>query len=182
MRNKRGKRVSTKPWQTAAWRKRRAALIEERGARCQICGTSSEERTLAVHHTVTLPGEEGFARYMELRDADVQIVCKGCHTMISRGYVRCATCNLGWQNPRYPCCLTCSPRGDEIRAQAADDRRWNEIESLLAAGCECEPECAIVTYTMIDAAGEDDGGGAAHRCIVERLRLVWDGRMEIHGG
>jgi len=96
-----------KPWQTAAWRKRRAEFIKDKS--CQICGSTEH---LAIHHPQkrnTLPDEvyESFEGCM--------ILCRKCHFKIHRGYHICYKCKKNLT--KYPTCFDCLPKENKQRIE-----------------------------------------------------------------
>lgn len=61
---------------SAKWKKRRLAVIEARGGRCEQCG--GRER-LQVHH-------KSYAHLFNERDSELQVLCRACHVAKHGGW------------------------------------------------------------------------------------------------
>lgn len=119
------KHTTTKPYQTAAWRKRRAEVIA-RTSSCEWCSIPFDppKRPAVVHHVVERPqldeGSPDWDRYGAMRDDEVAVICKGCHKLWTDHRVRhddprirCPCCG-GFKAPRFETCWRCKDREDEL--------------------------------------------------------------------
>jgi len=175
MKNPKGEFVSTKPWQTARWKKRRAEVIKDS---CEICGATADERTLCIHHHTVFPGEEGFERYMMMLESDIQTLCKGCHTNVERGLVRCSNCERRWHKPQYPTCWDCSGKKDEWDEEQALETVWDVTSSLMRWECDCAVECDRESFRVLGEDDEEVDAGELLACAVTELQRRFGARVK----
>lgn len=114
----RNKHTTTKPHQTAAWRRRRLEVIA-RTRHCEWCAAvfAPPKNPAVVHHlveTYSLPdGSPDWDRYYAMADDEVAVICKGCHHLWTTlrvrpddPRIRCPAC-AGFKNPRFELCFSC---------------------------------------------------------------------------
>ena len=115
--------MATKPrrsrgslYQTPAWRERRAAVIA-RTTSCEWCSRTFGGKVVAtVHHTGTAytpsTGKGDEEGYLEMRDDEVVVICRGCHFFWHEHGLKPGdlplTCRCGkWKEPQFETCLSC---------------------------------------------------------------------------
>lgn len=113
LRDANNKRAAVRPLTQSG----RRALIAARGGRCELCGSSGEERPLEVHHKVAVleGGHDG--------EDNLQVLCFSCH----RGLQPCVTGCGGWTRNATGACQHCRTR---TRLEALlPDATWEEIKA-----------------------------------------------------
>ena len=72
---------------SSRWMKLRAALIAERGPRCQQCGkVESNPARLTGHHTIELTPENVGDASISLNPKYIKIVCRDCHDAVHQRF------------------------------------------------------------------------------------------------
>lgn len=100
---------------------RRRALVESRGSRCEICGVSSTERQLDVHHRL------GILRGGDDDPANLMVLCIACHHHLQP----CATGCGRWAKKPARLCRHCETR--RRLESLYPTLTWDEIKARLPA-------------------------------------------------
>jgi hypothetical protein len=96
---------------------RRRALIKARGGACEICGATSADRVLQVHHRIpVLQGGDD-------SELNLQVLCFVCHHVLRP----CSTGCGAWAGKRRGICQNCLTRAQLERLMP--DATWEEIKS-----------------------------------------------------
>jgi len=96
---------------------RRRALIKVRGSACEICGATSTERVLQVHHRV--PVLQGGSD----AESNLQVLCFPCHHVLQPCITGCGA----WAGKRRGICQNCQTRHD--LEQLMPEATWAEIKA-----------------------------------------------------
>lgn len=114
------KNTTTRPWQTAAWRKRRKELIAGK-THCAWCSVEFDppNKPAVLHHVhdcfFDYKNEDGspdWEAYLNAPETDLAIICKGCHIVWTRDGEKRGTpettCACGeFKRSYYPTCFAC---------------------------------------------------------------------------
>ena len=96
---------------------RRRRLVAARGGACEVCGASSAERVLQVHHRhpVLRGGDD--------REENLQVLCFACHHHLQL----CATGCGAWASKRSGICHNCQMR--HALEQLMPGATWEQIKA-----------------------------------------------------
>ena len=90
-------------WQTKQWKEKRQEILTRRTC-CEWCGS---HKNLSIAHNdldSVLTNE-----YLEMRDEDIQVLCKRCHFAQHHGKEICTDCHEHYFDPSYySVCYACS--------------------------------------------------------------------------
>ena len=141
---------TTKPWQSKAWKERRAEILKTRTS-CERCG--STKQPLVIDHIRKRRHGEAWERYKKLEDNDFEVHCKKC-AFIYDGLrkILCQTCKKNYHSIRYNSCYSCN-KEEELEADAeiaeieAGERflfSWQaDIERSPSAAFELRGKCGM---------------------------------------
>ena len=115
---------------SSRWMKLRAALIAERGPRCQQCGkVESNPAKLTGHHTIELTPENVMDASVSLNPKHVKIVCFDCHQKTHQRF--------GHENTGRRVCIVygppCSGKSTYVREHARRGDIVVDTDRLFAA-------------------------------------------------